>query len=120
MQIEVHHYIHLDPALERKLDVFLSTLVKQGDKIMATLDQLTLDVAAETTVDASVQTLITTLAAEVTAAGTDPVALKALTDKMEANAAGLSALVVANTPATPAGPVVTPAQVPAAVAAASS
>lgn len=66
---------------------------------MATLDTLTADVAALTTVDASAVALINGLAAQIKAAGTDPVALKALTDQMEAQTATLSAAVTANTPA---------------------
>lgn len=70
--------------------------------VIMDLTQLTADVAAETTIDQSVETLLTTLAGEITAAGGDPVALKALTDQMEANAAALGAAVTANTPAAPA------------------
>jgi hypothetical protein len=85
---------------ENKLNEILENLSSQNtkiDKIMALLDQLTADVAAETTVDASVETLLTNLIAEIKAAGTDPVALKALTDQMEANATALSAAVTAGT-----------------------
>lgn len=70
--------------------------------VIMDLTQLTADVAAETTIDQSVETLLTTLAGEITAAGGDPVVLKALTDQMEANAAALGAAVTANTPAAPA------------------
>jgi hypothetical protein len=70
---------------------------------MADLTQLTTDVQNETAVDQAAITLIQGLAAQITAAGTDPVALKALTTTMEQNAAALSAAVTANTPAAPAG-----------------
>lgn len=66
---------------------------------MATLDQLTADVAADTNAVNSAITLLTNLAQALKDAGTDPVALKALTDTLEANTAALSAAVVANTPA---------------------
>lgn len=66
---------------------------------MTDLTKLQADVAAETALDQSAITLITGLAAAVKAAGTDPVALKAMTDQMEANAAALSAAVTANTSA---------------------
>ena len=85
---------------DNKLNDIIQTLSSQNikiNKIMALLDQLTADVAAETTVDASVETLLTTLVAEIKAAGTDPVALKALTDQMEANAAAVTAAVTAGT-----------------------
>lgn len=102
MKIEFHHhrYNHCDQAIEQKLDRILQLLKFQGEKIMATLDQLTTDVAAETELDQSAITLINGLAEQIKAAGTDPVALKALTDKMEANAVALAAAVKANTSAT--------------------
>ena len=78
---------------------------------MALLDQLTTDVANLTTVDQSAEALIVGLSAQIKAAGTDPVALKALTDEMEANTAGLAAAVAAGTSAPPvvaAEPPVTP------------
>lgn len=73
---------------------------------MATLDQLTTDVQANTDAAASVETLLTGVVQQLKdlqANGTvDPAALKALTDKLEATTAGLAAAVVANTPAAPA------------------
>ena len=66
---------------------------------MALLDQLTADVAADTSAVNSAVTLLNNLSAAIKAAGTDPVALKALTDNLEANTSALSAAVVANTPA---------------------
>lgn len=69
---------------------------------MADLTQLTADVAADTTVDQSAITLIQGLAAQLAAAGTDPVALAALSTQLETNAAAIAAAVTANTPAAPA------------------
>jgi len=92
----------LDTLLEND-KLIITLLISNSKKEMALLDQLTADVANETTVDASVETLLTNLSAQITAAGTDPVALKALTDQMEANAAALSAAITANTPSAPAG-----------------
>lgn len=86
-----HVYLHADPSLKHLLE-----------KIMALLDTLTADVAALTTVDQSAITLINGLAQQIKNAGTDPVALKALTDQIEANTASLSAAVTANTTAPPA------------------
>ena len=76
----------------------LQLLTAQGKIIMADLTTLTADVTTETTVMESAETLITGLAAQITAAGTDPVALKALTTTMETNASTLAAAVAANTP----------------------
>jgi hypothetical protein len=77
----------------------LKTLTAQGATIMTDLTELTSDVATETNVMVSAETLITGLAAQIAAAGTDPVALKALTTTMEKNASDLAAAVAANTPA---------------------
>lgn len=76
----------------------LNLILKNQNKIMALLDTLTADVAAETTIDTSVETLLTQLTQAIKDAGTDPVALKALTDQMEANSAALQAAITANTP----------------------
>lgn len=84
------------------------TLELKLDQIMADLSTLTADVANETSIDNAAIALIQGLAAQITAAGTDPVALKALTDQMEANAAALSAAVAANTPAAPPAPAPAP------------
>lgn len=70
---------------------------------MATLDQLTQDVAADTVAVTSAITLLQNLAAAIKQAGTDPVALKALTDQLEQNTNALAAAVVANTVAAPSG-----------------
>jgi len=67
-------------------------------------------VANETTVDASVETLLTNLAAQIatlSAASTDPAtqtALNGLVTTMQTNATTLAAAVTANTPAAPATP----------------
>ena len=68
---------------------------------MADLTALTAQVANNTTVEASAVTLIQGLAAQIGAAGTDPVALQALQDQLNTSATALAAAVAANTPATP-------------------
>lgn len=70
----------------------------------AALDSLTAQVAQNTTVEESAVTLINGLAAQITAAGTDPVALAALTTNLNKSASDLAAAVAANTPATPPSP----------------
>lgn len=74
---------------------------KEGVTMNTDLTTLQKDVAAETTVEASVIVLLQNLTQAVKDAGTDPIALKAVTDQIEANTAALSAAVLANTP-TPA------------------
>ena len=76
---------------------------------MALLDTLTADVAAETTIDASVETLLTGLIDKLNAIGSvsnDPAtvkAIKALTDQMESNATALGAAVAQGTSALGSG-----------------
>ncbi len=82
-------------AIMRKLNI----LQKDEKIIMADLSTITADVAANTDATQSAVTLLTNLKAELDAAGTDPVALKALSDSLEANTQALAAAVTANTPA---------------------
>lgn len=58
-------------------------------------------VQQSTTVEASAVTLIQGLAQQIAAAGTDPVALAALTTSLNTSATALAAAVAANTPAAP-------------------
>lgn len=66
---------------------------------MADLSKLSADVQENTKVVESAVTLINNIAAELKAAGTDPVALADLAAKLEANSAALAAAVAANTTA---------------------
>jgi len=68
---------------------------------MAALDDLTAQVTENESVEASALVLINGIAARITAAGTDPVKLNALTASLKVSADALSAAVVANTPAAP-------------------
>lgn len=73
---------------------------------MATTNQALADLQAQVAQNESTEesavTLIQGLAAQITAAGTDPVALKALTDGLNKSASDLAAAITANTPAAPA------------------
>ena len=72
------------------------------ENIMASdLDSLTAEVTNNTSVEQSAITLIQNLAAAITAAGTDPVALASLVSQLQTNDAALAAAVTANTPAAP-------------------
>ncbi len=66
---------------------------------MAAIDDLTAQVAQNTTVEASAVTLIEGLAAQIAAAGTDPTKLAALTTSLNTSATALAAAITANTPA---------------------
>lgn len=104
MHVHIHHHNHNDQAIEQKLDRILKLLTKNQEIIMADLSQLTADVTADTNAVTAAVALINGLAAQITAAGTDPVKLKALTDQLEANNAALAAAITANTPADPNAP----------------
>jgi hypothetical protein len=95
-------------------------LEEKIDKLMLDITALTAAVANETTVDASVETLLTQLTSSISTLiaqsgnSVDPVALQALVTTMQNNAANLGNAVATNTPAaTTATP--TPAAVKAAV-----
>lgn len=82
----------------------LKSLHRKTDIMNASVNALTLAVANETTVEASVVTLLTNLAAQLQNgidAG-DLAAIQAATTQLTTNAATLSAAVVANTPTPPA------------------
>lgn len=65
------------------------------------LDDLTAEVTNATTVEQGAITLIQNIAAQLAAAGTDPVKLQALKDQLSTSDAALAAAITANTPAAP-------------------
>lgn len=110
------HHESVDQQLDRldqKLILVLQALerlIQMSTTTTNSLANLQDAVAKETSVDQSVLTLVTTLAAEIQAAsptGDNP-AIDAVVATMSANAAALSAAVAANTPAAPVTPPVTP------------
>lgn len=78
-----------------KLDLILA----KETKMATTLDDLTADVAQETTVDASIVTLLNNIAAQLKAAGQDQAKLDALHAAIQSNIQTISGAVTANTPA---------------------
>jgi hypothetical protein len=98
--MRLHVYIH--NRGEAKLDqilVLLQTVVGKEEKMASDLTDLTAQVQAETDAETAAITLLTTLSADIASLKNDPVAIQALSDKLKANAAALSAAIVANTPA---------------------
>lgn len=85
----------------RTINRILDAIAQLENKTMAALDALEAAVARETTVINSAIILLQQLSAAITAAGTDPVALKAITDNLNTNTDALAAAVLANTPADP-------------------
>jgi len=77
----------------------LSTLLQGNTKMSAQLDALTSEVSQVNTVIDSAIALIQGLKAALDAAGTDPAALQALSDSLDAKAKQLAQAVADNTPA---------------------
>lgn len=102
--MRIDHHVHIEPspevlarldALSRKLDRIFERIITMS----AEMDALTAQVKANNDLLDSATTLINGIAARITAAGTDPTALKALTDELKAKDDALAAAVTANTPA---------------------
>ena len=68
---------------------------------MVTLDELILDAQQESAADDSIIALLTSLKAQLDAAGNDPIKLQQLKDLIDANKAKIAAATLANTPAAP-------------------
>jgi hypothetical protein len=103
--VDLHVTFEPDAATKAVLAQILAgvqLLIQKEAQDMAAIDDLTAAVARQTTVTKSALTLIQNLAAAITAAGTDPAKLAALTAALNANDDELAAAVLANTPAAPA------------------
>lgn len=85
--------------IEAVLDSRLAPIKLQLTKIMALLDDLTAQVARNTTVQQSAIVLLQGLKAKLDAAGTDPVKLAELSAQLGKNTDDLATAVTANTPA---------------------
>ncbi len=79
------------------IDTKLSSVLTKETEIMAALDDLAADVAAEDTVIDSAVVLIQGFAAQLAAAGVDPAKLAALRTEIQAKTQALAAAVAANT-----------------------
>ncbi len=107
MRIDLHVHSDPDPQTINLLQQILqklNSIQTEENKIMAVLDDLTAQVAQNTTVEGSALTLIQGLAAQLAAAGSNPTALAALQTQLKTSADALAAAVAANTPAAPAPP----------------
>jgi hypothetical protein len=114
----MQHLIDSITTLTIKVDASIELLNRILNKeivIMATLVDIQNAVAAETTVEQSVITLLGTISADLQAAiaANDPVAMQAVVDSLNTNAANLAAAVVANTPAPAPAPAPAPTPTPA-------
>lgn len=78
--------------------------LQQQEAEMAAIDDLTVQVKANTDTEDSALILINGIAARIAAAGVDPAALAALQVDLKQHADALAAAVVANTPPAPPAP----------------
>lgn len=108
--MDIHVYIHESGHESQKIEKILSLLTTLFDKVVlmdanmqAAVDKLNAAVAEQTTVEASIEALLTGMAAQIKSLGagvTDPVVLKAISDAADivaANNAKAAAAVTANT-----------------------
>ena len=79
----------------------LSIHTTEGEQIMATLEELQVQVQATTDIQASAITLIEGIAAQLEAAKDDPEQIQALADQLKASSDALAAAGSENTLATP-------------------
>lgn len=93
--------------------LILAAINELGTILMSELSDLQAEVAKAVTIEASAIVLIQGLKAALDAAGTDPVALKKLSDSLGAEDTALAAAIVAGTPTpVPASPPPPPADQP--------
>jgi hypothetical protein len=79
----------------------INMLNSEWSLTMSALDDLTAQVAQNTSVEQSAVQLIQGLAAQIQAAANDPVKLNSLTLQLKSSADALAAAITANTPAEP-------------------
>jgi hypothetical protein len=91
-----------------RLGVIERLLSIRGEQIMSALDDLTAQVAANTSLESSAVALIQGIPALIAAAGIDPAKLIALQTQLTLSATALAAAIVANTPVAPVTPVIPP------------
>jgi len=89
-------YVHTEPDLE--LVAALTKLTGKVIKMSAELDRLTAEVAETHSAVDSATALIAGLAQQIRDLSTDPAALNALADSLDADQAKIAAAVAENTP----------------------
>ena len=103
MRLDVHHHIELSPQVLDQFNRLHEHLKNMEKHIMAALDDLAADVAAEDTVIDSAVVLLNAIPGLIANAGVDPVKLAALRSDIQAKTATLAAAVATGTPPPAAG-----------------
>lgn len=95
------HFHHYPDLIEVKAGIveLRDLMIERLNKMSKELDDLTAQVKSNSDLLDSATTLINGIADRITAAGTDPAALAALTNELKAKDDALAAAVTANTPA---------------------
>ena len=101
MKINVFLHSVTDERLLSKIAEILTAIQLLGKTMANELDELTTRVTASGDATDSAVLLLNGLKAQLDAAGTDPVALKALSDALGTNTDELAAAILMNTPAQP-------------------
>ena len=106
LTVDLNVFLHPGaiPHIEDQLNRILDAINQLGIKMANELADLTTKVSDTKTVIDSAIVLIQGIKAALDAAGSNPVALKALSDSLAASDAALAAAIVANTPAAPPAP----------------
>ena len=101
LTVDLNVFLHpgATPHIEDQFNRILDAINKLEIKLATEMEDLTTKVAETKTVIDSAIVLIQGLKSKLDAAGTNPVALKALSDSLAASDASLAAAIVANTPA---------------------
>jgi len=103
MKIEYHHYHHLPEIAEirKEMEHLHLGLTRKMERILANMQQLRDAVARNTSVDASVLTLVQNIAQQLkdAQASNDPNAIDELIAQLDANTQQMADAVKANTPA---------------------
>ena len=101
LTVDLNVFLHpgATPHLEDQLNRILDAINQIGMKMANELADLTSQVAQTNSVIDSAIVLIQGIKAALDAAGSNPAALKALSDSLDTSEQALAAAVVANTPA---------------------
>jgi hypothetical protein len=94
-------HVHQEPDRTDQILDRLSGLHSQGEHMAGELARLTQEVAETKTVMQSAAVLLANLAQRIRDLSTDPEALNALANELDAEQAALAAAIEANTPAEP-------------------
>src|SRR5882762_9309489 len=97
--MDIHHHFHFDSETV----TLLKEILHKENLIMATIQDVQAAVAAESTVDDSIITLLNGIVQQLkdAQASGNPAALDAVVQSIQANTTKLQAAVTANTPVTP-------------------